>query len=59
MSGRGRTSENVPMKLTDEMLEDFIRSWKHAFNEEITVEEARVRAMELMDLYQTIAGLGP
>jgi hypothetical protein len=44
------------MKLTDEMLDDFLRSWKHAFNEEITREEARVRAMELMELYKTVSG---
>jgi hypothetical protein len=39
------------MQLTDDDLEEFIKLWREEFHEEISMEEARKRGTELIELY--------
>jgi hypothetical protein len=42
------------MNLSDEDLQEFQRIWQSAFHEEIPMEEARVIAVDVMQLYSLL-----
>lgn len=47
------------MKFTDEAIADFIQSWRHAFNEDISPGEARIRMTELTELLRSLSEGSP
>ena len=44
---------------SNEHLDDFIKRWKHAFNEELTRDEAQAKASELLELYRMLSRRPP
>lgn len=45
------------MKLSDEQIRRFIECWKEDFGEELTMEDAGVEAMRLLDFFAALAEL--
>jgi len=46
------------MIIPDDRIDDFIKRWENAFGETLSRDEARTRAMQLIELYKAI-GRGP
>ncbi len=46
--------DNEQMIIPEEHIDDFIKRWENAFNETLTREDARIKAMELLELYKMI-----
>jgi len=42
------------MIIPDERIDDFIKRWENAFGETLSREEARARAMQLVEFYRMI-----
>jgi hypothetical protein len=47
------------MLIPDDRIDDFIKRWKNAFDETLTREEARERAVQLVELYREIGRCAP
>jgi hypothetical protein len=43
------------MKLTDEEIADFIRTWRNAFDEELSVAEARAKLTDLLTFFGSVS----
>lgn len=47
------------MQIPDADIDDFIIRWKNAFNEDLTRDQARIRAAELLELFRYLAKRPP
>jgi hypothetical protein len=43
------------MQIPDHPLDDFITTWKSAFNERLTRDDARAKAAELLELFNLLS----
>jgi len=47
------------MQISDDQIDEFMKSWEIAFNERLTREEARAKAAELSELFSRLSGQRP
>jgi hypothetical protein len=47
------------MLIPDDRIDDFIRRWENAFDETLKREEARTKALQLIELYSAIGRRPP
>ena len=43
------------MQISDDQIDEFVRSWEVAFNERLTREDARSKTAELLELFSLLA----
>ncbi len=43
------------MQISDDQIDEFMRSWEIAFNERLTRADARTKATELLELFSLLA----
>ena len=43
------------MELKDNDIKEFVRRWRDEFNEELPLEQARIKINNLLELYTTLA----
>ena len=51
--------DNQAMHIPDDRIDDFIKRWENAFDETLTREEARTKALQLIELYKMIGKRPP
>lgn len=53
---RGLVGQTDLMQISDDQIDEFMRSWEIAFNERLSRDDARTRAAELLELFSLLAG---
>lgn len=52
----GLAGQTAWMQISDDQIDEFMRSWEIAFNERLGRDDARIKAAELLELFSMLKG---